>query len=773
MLHEILLSLSGHSSPLLNNDYSSPSSILSPPEKELLATIASLSNLHCKLLAQTSHITATHDSSICQAVATAVRTKYLSKFQRKVLEVEDSLLNDYNGNDNSTRVYNSIPLTALVGKFSGWTRVMQWLLQTTEFISCGGDNLQTNTNKCSGAMIIDYLRGEIQTGYLDIEEAALSLIKAAETAWLKQLSSWVLYGRLPSFGRDDFFVQTVVDKNLQEFEIKKNLLPAFISDSTAGTILFIGRSLNHIWAKRSLGTKSPELHLLPTHLQQISSLNFPISCANFSRVISSIRLSLSQNILKCLLPLPRVNRILTLLREIFLLGRGEFAVALVTEADERMRSRWRQSQNLGLDNRDNNINILPKEGEVSAVLAKTWAALSAMQGQHDENVEEDEILELARDLMQLTILKPSASMNHHFKSNTMEIYSKISSTPFKNLLLSVPTSLTMNIPSPLDLFLTPADIQVYSCINSYLLSIRRAHLRLTDLWKITAMRRQHPVSLNKKSRNTTASAHLTRMHRKKINERFLTMRSVWATSSAALFFLSETEAYFQAEVVQSIWIGFKEWVNSDIEPSAFNQSSSLNRFDVIEDNYLQVGENLKSLSSGKQSYDPQSLADAHQRYLSTLASSLLLNISAFTHPLYHLLQQIDHLVALVHRIYSIWQSLDLEADEGIVDAFSDFQREEKDVKAQLLLVATKVKNGIENLIINGLRNIEQGQATWDDAFTEVAPFQESQNYVPAKVNRIDRLLMKLDFGGWFNDNTLKRRQNNDHYYLLGESDSED
>ncbi|RKF64901.1 Gamma-tubulin complex component 4 [Erysiphe neolycopersici] len=771
MLHEILLSLSGHSSPLLNNDYSSSSSILSPPEKALLATIGNLSNLHCKLLAQTSKITATHDSGVCQAVATAIRSKYLSKFQRKVLEVEDSLLPGDKIGSNMTKDYNKIPLTALVGEFSGWTRVMEWLLQITELINCVGSSLPSKTKKCSGAKIIDHLCREMQTGYLDVKEVAKSLLTAAETAWLKQLSNWVLYGRLPSFGRDDFFVQTVTDKNLQEFEVKKELLPAFVSDSTAGSILFIGRSLNQIWEKRSLGAKSPELHLLPMHLQQISSLSFPISGANFSRAISTIRLSLSQKILKSLLPLARVNRILSLLRELFLLGRGEFAIALVTEADEQMRLRWRQSKSFGFESQDKNVNILPKEGEVSAVLARTWAALSAMQGQHDENLEEDEVLELARDLVQLTISKPSAPMTHYFKNNSIDIYSKISSTPFKNLLLSTPTSLTMTIPSPLDLFLTPADIQVYSCINAYLLSIRRAHLRLTDLWKITAMRRHYPVSINKKFRNTVAGAHLIRMHRKKINERFSAMRSVWATSSAALFFLSETEAYFQGEVVQSMWLGFKDWINGDAESASTEPGLGPNGTNITENQFLQIYEKSNpSFSNGSKSYDPQSLADAHQRYLSALASGLLLTISAFTHPLYHFLQQIDHLVALVHRIYSIWQSLDLEADEGVVDAFSDFHKEEKDTKLQLQVVAAKVKKCIENLIINGLRDIVQDQVVWDNTFTEFAPGQESQNYVPVRVGRIDRLLMKLDFGGWFDDENMKKRDININDYFSDEDE---
>jgi len=150
-----------------------------------------------------------------------------------------------------------------------------------------------------------------------------------------------------------------------------------------------------------------------------------------------------------------------------------------------------------------------------------------------------------------------------------------------------------------------------------------------------------------------------------------------------------------------------------------------------------------------QTHDPQSLADAHRRYIAALTSSLLLTTSTFTDPIYHLLGQIDHLVALVHRIYSIWQSLDLEADEGVVDAFSDFHKEEKDVREQMGIITGRVKTAIE-LLIKSLRDIDQEKEGWDNGFAELVLGEEGA-YVPAKVGRVDRLLMKLDFGGWFND----------------------
>jgi hypothetical protein len=110
--------------------------------------------------------------------------------------------------------------------------------------------------------------------------------------------------------------------------------------------------------------------------------------------------------------------------------------------------------------------------------------------------------------------------------------------------------------------------------------------------------------------------------------------------------------------------------------------------------------------------------------------------------------------------------LDLEADEGVVDAFSDFHKEEKDVKEQLVVIAQRVKSAIEELV-RSLRDIDQEKEGWDSGFAELV-LGEQGAYVPAKVGRVDRLLMKLDFGGWF-DNGKRGGDDLDGLY---ESDDE-
>lgn len=306
----------------------------------------------------------------------------------------------------------------------------------------------------------------------------------AEVAWLKQVSAWILYGQVPTFGADDFFVQRS-DDGEEEYICVSALLPSFVTPATAASMLFIGRSLNRI-RPRSLGDSQLQgAGHLSSQLKELSKLTYPLDSGAFSATITNIRRFLSRTTLQKLLPFSKVMEILQLLRDFFLLGRGEFAMALTQQADEKIRSRWRRAENLAYEKRDGLATVVLKEGEVSAVLARTWAALGSMLGQH---AEEDEGVELARDLLRLTLSKTSKSSTPAtpLTAAAEGVLTPIASTPFHNLLFSVPVIMTFQIPAPLDLFLSQSDLQTYTAINSYLMSIRRAHIRLTDLWKITS-----------------------------------------------------------------------------------------------------------------------------------------------------------------------------------------------------------------------------------------------------------------------------------------------
>ncbi|KAH0562329.1 hypothetical protein GP486_002972 [Trichoglossum hirsutum] len=774
MLHEILISLSGHPSPLLpppSAQSTHPpqpgqaSTFLSPPELALLSSLSLLSGLHQRLLSHTSLISSTHRSAVCRAVSTAIVSNHLARFQDKILEVEREILQEDAGRVGA---YGIVPLSGLVREFDGWTRRLEWFWEIVQFMLPPDTSAQREKSAGStGAGIIDRLRVEAHTGYPDLEEASLDLIRVAETAWLRQLSTWILYGRLPAFGAEDFFIHEFPEdveaaaRGVPAFVIEHSLLPKFVSSSAASSILFIGRTLNHVRIRGDrppspsllASAASPLSSLLPSHLRHLSSLSFPISPSSLSATIAAIRLSLSQNTLQHLLPIPKIIEILSLLREFFLLGRGEFAVALISEADERIRSRWRRPGQSYRDQSHQGVgSVIVKEGEVTAVLARTWAALSSFQGEEDVS---DEKLDLARDLIYLTLPKQSPSRTSTpGRAAGSHLPTSIYDTTFSDFLLSTPTSLSLRIPPPLDLFLSPQDLEIYSSIHSYLLSIRRAHLRLTSLWQLSSLRREHPAPLGPPYSNTKTGQAKMLERRKRTNERNMRMRKVWAAIGAAAFLLAEMGGYFQGEVVKGCWEGFRTWLarpSSSNDPDGGKVSVDDKGNDIWRDSIASTSsatgqrQPTSAISSTTPTTDdPESLSRAHALYLKHLVSSLLLTSTEFTATLRLFLLSTDHLIALVTRLDHAQQGLDLDTDQGVVDALNDYAKEEQEVQAQLERCCERVGDGLRDVVAR-VRELD-GERSRGAEIGEAG-------FVPGEgreIGGVDRLLMKLDFGDMTN-----------------------
>lgn len=553
-----------------------------------------------------------------------------------------------------------------------------------------------------------------------------------------------------------------MNQGTKEYVLEPSLLPGFVLPSTAASMLFIGKSLNHARVKATLESGAHGRNHVSSQLDELSRLSFPLDSASFSKAINSIRATLSRNTLQKLLPLERVLEILQLFRDYFLLAKGEFAITLTQEADEKSRNRWKRADNLAYEKRGSLGNVVIKQGEVTRVLARTWAAMGSMQGLHSD---EDEGVELARELLRLQITKSKPATPLVLSSNSSRSNANtLATTPFRNLLFSVPVILTLNeIPSPLDMFLAHSDLQTYAVINSYLLSIRRAHIRLTDLWKMTSLRRHFPSPPGPPLGSRGAGRAQVVLLRQRHTYRTSVMRSAWVTCSAAVFFLAETEAYMQAEVVSVLWDDFHSWLlrgNARTSPAAGSQarrSSRVKGADGGDDNDIWLGESGSTPPQAQPSRpqattprDPESLSTAHRTYLRTLARHLLLTQPTFTDSLYTLLVSIDHLVATIHRLHSTWSSMDLETDAGVLDAFSDLEADEKEIIPTLRGLEKSVRKGVGE-VIEALRVLEVDgnfAAELEGDMDVGEDVSGGEGYVPRRVGGINRLLMKLDSGGW-------------------------
>ena len=728
-----------------------PAALLSPPEAELLSSLGHLSRLHRRIREHAARTAVEHPSTVCRAVATAIASHHLESFQQKVLDVESSILT----RDAATvGAYNIVPLAGIVAEFSGDARVMEWLWSICTFLLPPGagdegkgesesESEKAPSGPASGAGIIDRLRAEAQTGYPDIEAAALHLGAVAETSWLRQLSTWLLYGRLPSFGASDFFIADDSEGELA-FSVDHKLLPKFVTRHTASSILFVGKSLNQI---RSLPSKAglsgenslgaSESELLPVHVKHLSEVGAPILAAKLSEAVASIRVSLSRNLLQHLLPPEKIVDILSVLHQFFLLGRGEFAVTLIAEADEKIHSRHKApvqgKSTQGIQ------GVLLKEGEINQTLARSFVVLSTLGGEDDHT---DDILDLATDMLHLSI---NSSSSHRPGTpgrarDSAAVLPQLANVAFNDLLLSVPVSLTMDLGSPLDLFMTKSDLDVYSAISAYLLSFRRSHIHLAQLWRYSSIRREHPPPPGYQYSNSPQGRAILKRRRERNNARTRELRKIWATCEAAIFFLSEGEAYFQGEVVQESYKHFLHWVESPrakasarLEPRP--SSGSTRTHETVEPD------------SKSEQHDPETLSLAHRRFLASIAYSLLLTDHAFTSSLRTCFVHVDELVAYITRLQLIQQNLDLEEDEGFEDYNRNYRQEEKDVKLELDRARRRLDSDLKGLV-ERLRDIDLervGSGGAGNLGKKAAV--DGLEYQPLRVGGVDRLLMKLDWSG--------------------------
>lgn len=754
MLHEILLSLSGFTSPFLQqvidktNDEADKSAlvVLSPPEKALLSSLGQLSDLHVRLKEDIKGISAAHPSIVCRAVSTAISSEHLGRFQKKILEVERNILTKdaaYVGG------YGIVPLSSMVGEFSPWSRRLEWLLKTTSFMRRSKNASAEQSDLCTGADVIDYLRTESNTGYQDLEELALSLVSTAEMVWIRQLSGWLLQGSLPSFGQADFLIQQEKPSNkndrLPVFCIKHDLKPEFVSSQTARSILFIGRSLNHLRAQGN-GLDAAQ-NLLPSHVELIRRLvgGPPIRSSDLAKVVSSVRASISKNILSQLLPVSKVRELLDVLQDFFLLRNGEFSVALVRSAVQSLRDR---DESLvggkALRKAGHLEGVTVKEAELITVLNDAWAEMEALQNEEDPF---DDELELARDLLTLSTTCPYDSLSQDTSEDHCLTDCSASLQLFHDLLFPNPTYLSIMVQPPLDIFINASDIGVYSLTNAFLLGIRRAEMQLNGLWKHTSLRRSHPSPHGPPFSNSGSGESALLNRRKRENARLLNMRRHWVTAHSTAYILSELSAYFQGEVVEESWKHFRSWLGQFDPEDDTNMSSGLGASAMLDSRKdgktsLSLGEEIERDTRRTQP-DPETLTRAHRSYLSALVSSLLLASEEFCHALRTVLLLVQHYTALIARLHRVQRSLDLEEDEGVVDALADHSGEEKKILAEMDRSRTELETGSKQLI-HSLQSLEDQQPNALPSGLEGLELDGSQ-YHPRRSAGLDRLMIKLDF----------------------------
>ena len=511
---------------------------------------------------------------------------------------------------------------------------------------------------------------------------------------------------------DSDLAQDAGGPGMKEYHIVKKLLPAFVTQHTASSLLFIGRALSMIRLRGGAGigntaAASPQMTLLPRHLEFLQSLESPLSPQKLSNAIANIRLSLSRHTLQTLLPAEKILDTVHVLREFFLLGRGEFAVSIIEQADERTRNSWRPQSVKP------SKGPLVKEGEVAAVLTRTWGFMSSLQG--EEVV--DERLDTARDLIYLSLHTPPAATPS----------SKKRGENFRNILVGVPVSLNFHLSWPLELFLQPADLEEYDALFAYLISIRKTQMKLQSLWK----GRRNPMQRTDKSR--TENREEAKGYRETLKARDAAERNIWATAGVAVFFLETLVDYWQGEVIEGAFSTLVEIISPQ-KPDDGNESEEDGDIWTKVDEASEAPSRLDDEEAKQQ--DPESLMRAHHAYLDTIKRNLFVTDIVFAPLIKQLLHACDLLAGAVGRLISQHTFEDLNIQELYVQ---DAQRTYEMVQENCDGVRALLRQ-----LVGRLQRIDEERDGWtgDDIFAPAA----STTARPENSLKVDRLLMRMDLG---------------------------
>ncbi|RMZ90489.1 hypothetical protein DV736_g2261, partial [Chaetothyriales sp. CBS 134916] len=727
MLAEILLSLSGYQSEiwqksggktaLLNghqHDY------VSEPERAMLEVLKHMSSLHIHVRDAAARLAAAHPSVICRAVCSAIGQVHLASYRENVLEIEGAILS----NDTAyVGAYGIVPLSAIVSNMQPWRRRLEWLSTAIHFIDCSSSK-GPPSSECTGRDLLEWLGREIHTGYSDIEDIVTQLLVTGQKCWLQIAASWLLYGKHSSLGAKDFFVcrNNNPSSLADQFVVESSRIPFFVSKTASEYILVIGTALIHIQSYGN-GLQSLDISgahpgsLLASTLAALESLTFPLNQQLFEACLAGIDESISQDALSQLLPFKDIALLLSVVNRFMLVADGEFAMSLIDHATERVTEQQSSELSRPVKKSGQLDHLTIADSDLGSLLTKTWDELAALRTA--ANMEDDVVFEAARKML---VLQTAA----------------VGATVPLSTLMPTTTILSLYIPpdSKLGLFLTPKDMRTYATINAYLLSIRRADMQLASLWKLTSHRRCHPTPLGPPRSATPLGQRHLRARRARESTRTRVMRKHWAAMSKTHFVIGEINGYLHGEIVRQSWDMFNEWLwtgQGGVGAKKESHSASVS-----------PGKTNPSLPECERSRrDPRTLAQGHHAFLEAMHAALLVGDDAFISSLKTLLTLIDHYVALFARLQSVWEGLDLEEDDGVVDAFSNLAKDEKDVLSEMARSRIRVEERIASLV-HRLKSIEKDVLL--DMIEGLGSVDlERQGFRPWMPRTMNHLIMKLDF----------------------------
>lgn len=310
----------------------------------------------------------------------------------------------------------------------------------------------------------------------------------------------------------------------------------------------------------------------------------------------------------------RIMLVLTLRRaNYFLLRNGEFSLALIRDIEHLKLSR--------LTTRSGGTSMI-KEQDLNLALLRASLGTTA---QHDPS------------LLHLKFQMPSGPIRPLLPSLGDKVFSSSTTsnlgeaTSFDDLLLGTTLVLTYNVAWPLDLFLHPSDLQIYSALFNYLSSLRKTHTRIHTCWtSLSNAQRARRRWTGLGEGGTTEDLEV----RKQL------LRCGWGVVRDMGWFLDSLLGYVMVDVVDEEFRRFRELLNKPQRA----RSESVGR------KASQGGGSVDAGTNTDRTYlDFTTLRNLHTTYLERLVTGCLLShptLAAIIRPIFEVCERF---VAQVER----------------------------------------------------------------------------------------------------------------------------
>ncbi|KDQ15723.1 hypothetical protein BOTBODRAFT_158048 [Botryobasidium botryosum FD-172 SS1] len=469
MIAEILLVLAGHPSSL----FLPPATLLPafapllhPGEIQCLEALALLAHRYnkVKVFSNTPPRNSEYVSSVC-----ATLRSILGEYEQLVVDTEAKVLRK---DDAMVARGSFVPLASIKATFAEWDAPLAALEVLVDDIRAGPrptPEVEPPNEAPSGAPahwppgpLIDLLLHRAQTGVQRIAVLFSQLAVAAQRLWQIHLTAFLVHGALaPS----DALAKTSDSK----YHLNIQAIPSCVSSATRESIAYVGRAVATVEEAEGRGSRAVPRDMRLAHTKMLEGV-LPQDVHRFDKVVAEIRTNVSEWLWTKVLSRNDVYEAVESLANYFLLRNGEFGVSLIREIERLKASRLTPR---AMITRSGMI----REQDLSLALLRASLGTSA---QHDPSLSR---LHFSLPSGPLRPLLPSLSHPNRSANRSANASTALHSHPtFDDLLLGTPLKLTYKLTWPLDLFLVPADLNIYSTLFSYLSAIRHAHARVLECW---------------------------------------------------------------------------------------------------------------------------------------------------------------------------------------------------------------------------------------------------------------------------------------------------